>query len=133
MGSGYGMGPGSGMGMGMEGGYGMDMGSGMGMGNGMGMGSGMGMGMGSGMGMGNGMGMGSGMGMGFGGLGMGMDMENMEWPEKCRRQCIYKRRNSSDDTMFCFARSESSQSMCLRDDHDDDEKFPFNNRAYGRK
>merc|ERR1711874_619982 len=99
-GSGYGMG-GSGYG-----GYGGD-----GMGSGMGMGSGYGMGSGSGMGSGEGMGSTS-------GTGMDMDMDNMQWPERCRRRCIYKKRNSYDDRMYCFARSEYSQSMCLAGDYD---------------
>merc|ERR1719341_972118 len=106
MGSGMGFG---GMGMGSDGGSGM--------GSGYGMGSGMGMGFG-------GMGMGSGMGMGYGGMGMGMGMDNMQWPEMCRRHCIYKKRNSYDERMFCFARSDSSQSMCLRDENGG-EKYPY--------
>merc|ERR1712130_379879 len=107
-GSGHGGMDGSGIGSGMDG---SGMGSGMG-GSGSGMGgSGYGMG-GSGMGgSGYGMGMGSGMGMGYG--GMGMDMDNMQWPERCRRHCIYKKRDSWDDRMYCFARSEYSQSMCM--------------------
>merc|ERR1712210_422542 len=115
-----------------SGGTGSGMGSEeeMGSGGGSGMGSGYGMGMGYG---GMGMGMGSGMGMGFGGMGMGMD--NMQWPEMCRRHCIYKKRNSYDERMFCFARSESSQSMCLRDDNGGDgERYPYKAGAmYGRK
>merc|ERR1719174_541050 len=102
---------------------------------GSGMGSGYGMGMGSGMGFG-GMGMGSGMGMGYGGMGMGMGMgmDNMQWPEMCRRHCIYKKRNSYDERMFCFARSDSSQSMCLRDENGDGERYPYKAGAqYGRK
>merc|ERR1712037_828237 len=103
----------------------MNMFTGMG-----GMGYGMGPGYGMGSGGGSGMGSGYGMGMGFGGMGMGMD--NMQWPEMCRRHCIYKKRNSYDERMFCFARSESSQSMCMRDDHDGgSEKYPY--KAYGRK
>merc|ERR1712210_252963 len=131
MGSGYGMGPGSG-----DTGFGSGMGSEeeMGSDGGSGMGSGYGMNMGSGMGFG-GMGMGSGMGMGFGGMGMGSGMDNMQWPEMCRRHCIYKKRNSYDERMFCFARSESSQSMCLRDENDGDgERYPYKAGAqYGRK
>merc|ERR1712183_457828 len=131
-GMGYGMGSGMGSGMGY-GGYGM--GSGMGMGSGYGMGSGSGMGSGEGMGstpgmgsgegsgMGSGYGMGGGSGMGYGGMGSGMgmdmDMDNMQWPERCRRHCIYKKRNSYDDRMYCFARSEYSQSMCLAGDYDE--------------
>merc|ERR1712037_865708 len=120
------------MGSGM-GGMGYGMGSGMGHG-GYGMGFGYGMGPGSGdTGFGSGMGYdGMGMGMGFGGMGMGMGMDNMQWPEMCRRHCIYKKRNSYDERMFCFARSESSQSRCMRDDHDGgSEKYPY--KAYGRK
>merc|ERR1719340_272213 len=98
------------------------------MGSGSGdMGSGMGSGEGSGMGGGYGMGMGSGMGMGYG--GMGMDMDNMQWPERCRRHCIYKKRDSWDDRMYCFARSEYSQSMCMRDDYDGEK--PVNVDGYG--
>merc|ERR1712212_828374 len=52
------------------------------------------------------------------GSGMDMDMDNMQWPERCRRHCIYKKRNSYDDRMYCFARSEYSQSMCLAGDYD---------------
>merc|ERR1712088_589799 len=111
---GYGMGSGNGMGPG----YGMGSGSGMGSGEGMGSGQGMGSGEGSGMGGGYGMGMGSGMGMGYGGMGMGMNMDDMDWPERCRRHCIYKKRDSYDDRMYCFARSSYSQSMCMRDDYD---------------
>jgi len=53
----------------------------------------------------------------------------------CRRHCIYKKRNSPDDRMFCFARSESSQSMCMRGDNGGDgEKYPYKAGAqYGRK
>merc|ERR1712037_686298 len=88
-----------------------------------------------GSGMGFGMGMGSGMDMGYGGMGIGMGMDNMQWPEMCRRHCIYKKRNSPDDRMFCFARSESSQSMCMRGDNGgDSEKYPYKAGAqYGRK
>merc|ERR1719153_1642827 len=89
--------------------------------------------MGSGMGGGYGMGMGggSGMGMGYGGSGMGMDMDmdNMQWPERCRRHCIYKKRNSYDDRMYCFARSEYSQSMCLAGDYDGEK--PVNVDEFG--
>merc|ERR1719342_897227 len=52
------------------------------------------------------------------GMGMGMDMDNMQWPERCRRRCIYRKRNSYDDRMYCFARSDNSQSMCLAGDYD---------------
>merc|ERR1719500_2076924 len=110
---GYGMGSGMGYGYGMGSGSG-DMGSGSGMGPGEGMGSRQGSGMGSGEGYG--MGMGSGMGMGYG--GMGMDMDNMQWPERCSRHCVYKKRDSWDDRVYCFARSQYSQSMCMRDDYD---------------
>merc|ERR1712168_408280 len=86
---------------------GMD-GSGSGMeGSGYGMGGGYGMGSGYGTGMGYG---GMGMGSGYGGMGMGMDMDNMIWPERCSRHCIYKKRDSYDDRMSCFARSQYSQS-----------------------
>merc|ERR1712181_68844 len=44
--------------------------------------------------------------------------DNMIWPERCSRQCIYKKRNSYDDRMYCFARSQYSQSMCMSDDYD---------------
>merc|ERR1719361_1493462 len=121
MGSGYG---GYGMGSGMGGGYGYDMGSGYGMGYGYGMGSGSGMdsgsgyGMGSGMGGGYGYGMGSGYGMNMGYGGMGMDMDDMDWPRRCRSRCAYTKRDSFDNRMFCFARSEYSQSMCIADDYD---------------
>merc|ERR1712001_669242 len=77
---GYGMGSGYG-GYGMGSGYGEDMGSGYGMGSGMG--SGDGYGTGSGMGGGYGYGMGSGYG------GMGSNMDNGEWPERCPSFCIY--------------------------------------------
>merc|ERR1712112_668369 len=77
--------------------------------------------------MGSGMG---GMGGGYGmGSGMGMDMDNMQWPERCRRHCIYKKRDSWDDRMYCFARSEYSQSMCMRDDYDGEK--PVNVDGYG--
>merc|ERR1719348_2724008 len=69
------------------------------------------------------------MGMGYGGMGMGMDMDNMQWPERCRRHCIYKKRDSYDDRMYCFARSEYSQSMCMRDDYDGEK--PVNVDNYG--
>merc|ERR1719432_393135 len=139
---GYGMGSGMGNGYGMGSGYGMGPGYEMGPGSGdTGFGSGMGseeeMGSsgGSGMGSGYGMNMGSGMGFGGMGMGMGMGMDNMQWPEMCRRHCIYKKRNSYDERMFCFARSESSQSMCLRDENGgESEKYPYKAGAqYGRK
>merc|ERR1712192_14548 len=60
--------------------------------------------------------MGMGMGGGYGGMGNGLD--NMIWPERCSRQCIYKKRNSYDDKMYCFARSQYSQSMCMSEDYD---------------
>merc|ERR1719460_1647828 len=112
---GPGMGPGYGMGSGSD-----DMGSGSGMGSGEGSGSrqGSGMGSGEGSGMGGGYGMGSGSGMGGGYGGMGMDMDNMQWPERCSRHCVYKKRDSWDDRVYCFARSQYSQSMCMRDDYD---------------
>merc|ERR1711974_568242 len=75
-------------------------------------------GMGSGYG-GYGMNMGyGGMGMGGGYGGMGMDMGSMDWPRRCRSRCAYRKRDSYDDRMYCFARSEYSQSMCMRDDYD---------------
>merc|ERR1712037_489277 len=90
-----------------------------GMGSGCGMGSGDGYGMGSGMGGGYGYGMGSGgYGMNSGYGGMGMDMGSMDWPRRCRSRCAYKKRDSYDNRMYCFARSEYSQSMCMRDDYD---------------
>merc|ERR1712060_943126 len=117
MGSGYG---GYGMGSGY-GGYGMGYGYGMGSGSGEDMGSGYGMGSGMGSGDGYGMNMGyGGMGMGGGYGGMGMDMGSMDWPRRCRSRCAYKKRDSYDDRMYCFARSEYSQSMCMRDDYDDE-------------
>merc|ERR1712037_794778 len=117
MGSGYG---GYGIGSGEDMGSGSGMGSGMGSGDGYGMGSGMGGGYGYGMGSGGyGMNMGyGGMGMGGGYGGMGMDMGSMDWPRRCRSRCAYKKRDSYDDRMYCFARSEYSQSMCMRDDYD---------------
>ena len=66
------------------------------------------------MGSGNRYGMGSGYGNGMG-SGYG-DMEDMEWPERCRSFCIYKKRDSGDERAYCFARSSNSQSMCMRDD-----------------
>merc|ERR1711936_274592 len=82
------------------------------------MGSGSGYGMGSGMGGGYGYGMGSGYGMNMGYGGMGMDMDDMEWPRRCRSRCAYTKRDSFDNRMFCFARSDYSQSMCIADDYD---------------
>merc|ERR1712203_1103421 len=73
-------------------------------------------GSGDGYGMGSGMGGGYGYGMGMGYGGMGSDMDDGEWPERCRSFCIYKKMDSYDDRMFCFARSSNSQSMCMRDD-----------------
>ena len=110
-----------------------------GSGSGMG-GSGYGMG-GSGYGMGgSGYGMG---GSGYGGYGGGeccptkkiwgsmnpekdgfydlvMDSykDDMMWPERCKSFCVYKKRNTSDDRLHCFARSSNSQSMCMREDGD---------------
>merc|ERR1719452_168068 len=122
-------------------------GSGMG-GNGMGShGSGMGgshefrqgshgdMG-GSGMGGHGDMG-GSGMGghgdMGYGGMGgnqgygMGANQGyGMEWPERCGRNCVYTKRNSNDGKMFCFARSQYSQSQCVAHDG-----YGMGNNGYG--
>merc|ERR1719219_2272285 len=87
------------------------------------------------MGGGYGMGGGSGMGMGYGGkgsgMGMDMDMDNMQWPERCRRHCIYKKRNSYDDRMYCFARSEYSQSMCLAGDYDGQKPVNVDEFGYG--
>merc|ERR1712038_2011215 len=124
----------------MENGYGTGSGYGMGSGSGMGSGEGMNsrygwsswnswyysygyywrrsghMGSGDGYGMGSGMGGGSGYGMGMGYGGMGSDMDDGEWPERCRSFCIYKKRDSYDDRSYCFARSSNSQSMCMRDD-----------------
>merc|ERR1712072_552115 len=79
-----------------------------------------------GYGMGSGMGGGYGMG---GGSGMDMGMDNMQWPKRCRRRCIYKKRNSYDDRMYCFARSEYSQSMCLAGDYDGEK--PVNVDEFG--
>merc|ERR1712158_278408 len=56
-------------------------------------------------------------------------MDNMQWPERCRRRCIYKKRNSYDDRMYCFARSEYSQSMCLAGDYDGEK--PVNVDEFG--
>merc|ERR1712156_121733 len=118
---------------------------GSGMGGGYGMGSGMrstpgGMGPSSGgpsseenmrstpdMGSGYGMGNGYGMGMGYG--GMDMDMSDMEWPRRCRRSCVYQKRDSKDNRMYCMARSEYGESMCLREDYDGDK--PINVSGYG--
>merc|ERR1711879_430096 len=129
----------------------MNGGMGSGMGGGYGMGSGMrstpgGMGpssggpssgenmrstpdMGSGYGMGNGYGMGSGFGMGMGYGGMDMDMSDMEWPHRCRRSCVYQKRDSKDNRMYCMARSEYGESMCLREDYDGEK--PINVSGYG--
>merc|ERR1712072_26237 len=115
------------MGSGMGGmGYGMGSGMGYGMGSGSGMGSGEGMGSTPGMGSGGG----SGMGMGYG-MGMDMDMDNMQWPKRCRRRCIYKKRNSYDDRMYCFARSEYSQLMCLAGDYDGEKPVNVDEFGYG--
>merc|ERR1711910_133449 len=74
--------------------------------------------------------MGSGYGMGMGsGMGMGMDMDNMIWPERCSRHCIYKKRDSYDDRMYCFARSQYSQSMCIAKDYDGEK--PINVDEFG--
>merc|ERR1711902_456195 len=105
MGSGYGMGGGSGCGMGY-GGYGM----GSGMGGGYGMGSGMRSTPGENMRST------PGMGRGYG--GMDMDMSDMEWPRRCRRSCVYQKRDSKDNRMYCMARSEYGESMCMREDYD---------------
>merc|ERR1711915_870528 len=48
----------------------------------------------------NGYGMGSGYGMGMGYGGMGSDMDDGEWPERCRSFCIYKKRDSYDDIIL---------------------------------
>merc|ERR1711978_582949 len=69
-----------------------------------------------GMGSGYGMGSGNGMGMGYG--GMDMDMSDMEWPRRCRRSCVYQKRDSKDNRMYGLARSEYGESMCLREDYD---------------
>merc|ERR1711953_844842 len=132
MGSGYGMGGGSGYGMGGSGYGGWGMGGGSGFGGGWGgeccptkkiWGLGkkdgiydlvmdgemveamMNPGMGSGYGIGSGYGMGSGFGMGMGYGGMDMDMSDMEWPRRCRRSCVYQKRDSKDNRMYCMARS----------------------------
>merc|ERR1712079_474517 len=120
---------------------------GYGMGSGMGGGFGMGYGMGSGMrstpgGMGPSSGgpssgenmrstpdMGSGFGMGMGYGGMDMDMSDMEWPRRCRRSCVYQKRDSKDNRMYCMARSEYGESMCLREDYDGEK--PINVSGYG--
>merc|ERR1712042_159719 len=134
MGSGYGMGGGSGYGMGGSGYGGWGMGGGSGFGGGWGgeccptkkiWGLGKKDGiydlvmdgemveamMNGGMGYG-GYGMGSGMG------GMDMDMSDMEWPRRCRRSCVYQKRDSKDNRLYCMARSEYGESMCLREDYD---------------
>ena len=37
-------------------------------------------------------------------------------PERCRSHCIYTKRDEMDnDRIFCFARSEYSQSKCIRE------------------
>merc|ERR1712037_864727 len=59
--------------------------------------------------------MGSGMG---GGYGYGMGKDDKMWPERCKSFCVYKKRNTSDDRLHCFARSSNSQSMCMREDGD---------------
>merc|ERR1711899_303299 len=81
-------------------------------------------------GMGSGSGMGSGYGMGGGsGYGMDMDMSDMEWPRRCRRSCVYQKRDSKDNRMYCMARSEYGESMCLREDYDGEK--PINVSGYG--
>merc|ERR1711973_408050 len=109
----------------MGGGYGMGMGSGMG--GGYGMGSGMRSTPGENMRSTPGMGSGYGMGMGYG--GMDMDMSDMEWPRRCRRSCVYQKRDSKDNRMYCMARSEYGESMCLREDYDGEK--PINVSGYG--
>ena len=68
--------------------------------------------------MDSGMGGGYGYGMGTGSGGMGTDKDDMMWPERCKSFCVYKKRNTSDDRLHCFARSSNSQSMCMREDGD---------------
>jgi len=68
---------------------------------------------GSGDGSGMGSGMGGGYGYGTGSGGMGTDKDDMMWPERCKSFCVYKKRNTSDDRLHCFARSSNSQSMCM--------------------
>merc|ERR1719429_302121 len=95
----------------------------------------MGSGMGGGYGMGSGMRSTPGenmrstpdMGMGYG--GMDMDMSDMEWPRRCRRSCVYQKRDSKDNRMYCMARSEYGESMCLREDYDGEK--PINVSGYG--
>merc|ERR1711994_1168131 len=100
------------------------------MNGGMGYGGyGMGSGMGGGYEMGSGYGMGSGFGMGMGYGGMDMDMSDMEWPRRCRRSCVYQKRDSKDNRMYCMARSEYGESMCLREDYDGEK--PINVSGYG--
>merc|ERR1712243_355155 len=41
-------------------------------------------------------------------------MSDMEWPRRCRRSCVYQKRDSKDNRMYCMARSEYGESMCLR-------------------
>ena len=37
-----------------------------------------------------------------------------QWPDRCRSHCIYTKRDMVDnDRLFCFARSEYSQSKCI--------------------
>merc|ERR1711962_652788 len=125
-GMGYG---GYGMGSGMGGGYGMGYGMGSGMRStpgGMGPSSG---GSSSGENMRSTPDMGSGYGMGMGYGGMDMDMSDMEWPRRCRRSCVYQKRDSKDNRMYCMARSEYGESMCLREDYDGEK--PINVSGYG--
>merc|ERR1719189_1932714 len=65
--------------------------------------------------------------MGYG--GMDMDMSDMEWPRRCRRSCVYQKRDSKDNRMYCMARSEYGESMCLREDYDGEK--PINVSGYG--
>merc|ERR1712066_555291 len=85
-------------------------------------------GYGMGSGMGGGYGIGSGMRSTPGGMGpssgenmrstLDMGMSDMEWPRRCRRSCVYQKRDSKDNRMYCMARSEYGESMCLREDYD---------------
>ena len=55
---------------------------------------------------------------GFYDLVMDSYKDDMMWPERCKSFCVYKKRNTSDDRLHCFARSSNSQSMCMREDGD---------------
>merc|ERR1719427_2164843 len=49
--------------------------------------------------------------MGYGGMGNGM--EQIEWPSRCEKACVYTKRDDPySGRMFCFARSDNSQSTC---------------------